>query len=69
MHLNLNITTKINIHNDLKAPIEEGSVIGDIEIYSDNKLIDKRNVIVRDKIEKNSYRDSLRKEAREFRTL
>ena len=48
---------------DVKAPVAESSIVGYIEVYKDNILIDTVNVVAAESVEKASFGDYLKQNA------
>lgn len=56
----------VTVANDIKAPVCENDVVGYIEIYKDNILIDTVNVVAAENIEKASFLDYFKQNAGEW---
>ncbi|MCI8370216.1 MAG: D-alanyl-D-alanine carboxypeptidase [Clostridia bacterium] len=56
----------ITVANSIKAPVAENDVVGYIEIYKDNVLIDTVNVVAAENVEKASFLDYFKQNASEW---
>lgn len=56
----------ITVANSVKAPVAENDVVGYIEIYKDNVLIDTVNVVAAENVEKASFLDYFKQNASEW---
>ena len=65
----LNIETKINLKDNLKAPINKGCEVGELEVYKNGVEISKRRIITNEDIDKNSFKDCFIEEANNFRRM
>ena len=54
------------VANDVKAPVVENSVVGYIEVYKDNVLIDTVNVVAAESVEKANFGDYLKQNASQW---
>ncbi len=63
------ITTNLNLPHEIKAPLEEGSIIGHIDILKDGVILGKVNILAAEKIEKHNYKDAIEKIYREWNVL
>lgn len=56
----------VTVADDVKAPVAENDVVGYIEIYRDNVLVDKVNVVAAERVEKANFIDYFRQNAAEW---
>ena len=59
------ITNNLIVY-DVKAPVAENSVVGQIEIFKDGVLIDSVNLVAAESVERASFADYFKRTAEEW---
>ncbi|MBQ6153382.1 MAG: D-alanyl-D-alanine carboxypeptidase [Ruminococcus sp.] len=50
------VTTEVQVNENIEAPVKQGDILGSVEVYLDGELIDTKDVIAADSVERDEFK-------------